>query len=181
MAAPNPTGISECVGTVKEVIKDLRKGKGLPTCSLVSSSIVGKTGSSHVSYRRASLTPSCPTGTTQGQVGVIYHQGRKPDNLTNRSNITGGASTDKHVIHVGKSETRVETGDFARRACVGGKDYGEFITGDYFTRGDDGSQYVPKQKHHWYEKVVIMTPDGADYEFDVTIDGKPHSRHRFNF
>lgn len=182
MAAPNPMGISECAGTVKEVLRDLRKGKGLPTCSLVSSSIGGKAGASHVTYRRAPLTPSCPDGTTQGQVGVIYHQGRKPDNLSKYSNIKGGATTAKQVIFVGKSERRIETGDYVSRACVGGQSYGQFTTGGYYTGGwrSDDASFVPAQAHHWYEKVVLMTPDGADYEFDVTIDGKPHSRHRFS-
>lgn len=174
MAAPNPMGISECAGTVKEVLRDLRKGKGLPTCSLVSSSIGGNAGASHVTYRRAPLTPSCPDGTTQGQVGVIYHQGRKPDNLNKYSNIKGGASSAKQVIYVGRSKRRVETGDYVSRACVGGQSYGQFTTGGW--RSDDDARQV----HHWYEKVVLMTPDGADYEFDVTIDGKPHSRHRFS-
>lgn len=178
-------GISECVGTVKEVLRDLRKGKGLPTCSLVSSPFGGKAGSSFVSYRRAPLTPSCPDGTTQGQVGVLYHQGRKPDNLTRYSKITGGASTAKQVIYVGKSEHRFETGDYVSRACVGGQNYGQLTTGGYYEgrsyRNNDDSRYVPEQTHQWYEKVVVMTPDGADYEFDVTIDGKPHSRHRFGF
>lgn len=183
MGAPNPMGISECTGTIKEVLRDLRKGRGLPTCSLVSSTIGGKAGLSYVSYRRAPLTPSCPDGTTQGQVGIIYHQSRQPDNLTKYSKITGGTTTVKHVIYVGKSEHRVETGDFSRRACIGGERIGQFITGGYYDRyyNDKDLHYVPKQEHQWYDKVILMTPDGADYEFDVTIDGKPHSRHRFSF
>lgn len=129
------------------------------------------------------MTPSCPDGTTQGQVGIIYHQGRKPASLTKYSNITGGASSAKQVIYVGRSKRRVETGEYTSRACVGGQSYGQFTTGGYSTvgwRSDDDASFVPAQVHQWYEKVVLITPDGADYEFDVTIDGKPHSRHRFS-
>lgn len=88
------------------------------------------------------------------------------------------------MLYLGKSEHRFETGDYVSRACVGGQNYGQFTTGGYYNggwRSDDDADYVPPQAHQWYEKVVLMTPDGADYEFDVTIDGKPHSRHRFGF
>jgi len=36
MGAVNPMGIAECAPTVKEVVRDLAKGKSLPTCNLKS-------------------------------------------------------------------------------------------------------------------------------------------------
>lgn len=174
MAAPNPMGIAECAPTVKEVMRDLAKGKGLPTCALVSGTNTSA-GRSYVTYRRAPMTPSCPDGTTQGTNGIVYHQGRMPDNLpkanpfsTRRTSISGGAEIETTLFEVSK------------RVCIAGNHNGTYTASGWWDGGRKEGFYNEGKTHEWYDQVVVMTPDGADYEFDVTIDDKPFTRHRFS-
>lgn len=101
----------------------------------------------------------------------MYHQGRRPNN-PNSSDLADGVSNQY------KSATFLKPQEISLRVCVGGQNYGQYITAEKGLRWQDN--YVPSQTHQWFEKLIIMTPDGADYEFDVTIDGKQHSRHRFS-
>ena len=175
-------GISECAGTVKEVLRDLRKGKGLPTCKLVSSSYGGKAGATHVAYRRADYLPQCLEGMRDGVRGVYYHQGRRPDAPTKAELEAGKLITYDYISRLGFKDDRGQERQ-TTRVCVGGKDNGQYIH-TYRTQDPDHDSrwrmITARQTHHWFEKVTVVTPDGADYEFDVTIDGKPHARHRFS-
>ena len=173
MGAPNPMGIAECTSTVKEVMRDLRKGKGLPSCKL-SSGKDSKTEGSYVAYRRANLTPDCPKGYRQGSDGVIYHAGKKPANARYRMRYSGGVISDY------SKKYRGFFGDgYKARACVSGTSSGFIPPYSYMARigGDTERVRVPKQE--WFDDVVLMTPDGASYEFTMFVDGSPFSKHRF--
>ena len=172
MAAPNPMGISECAGTVKEVLRDLRKGKGLPTCKLVSSS-GASASSTYVTYRRAELTPQCPEGTRQGVDGIVYHQGQRPSNSRHSGGVSNAFRSNDLKATLLNRTSKVYT----QRVCVGGQDYGQAIVSNGYPIWHEDHEKII---HHYFEKIVVMTPDGADYEFDTFIDGKPHSRHRFS-
>ena len=80
-AAANPRGISECVGTVNRVVRDLARGRGFPTCTFSSPS-GSSLGSSNnnpsipISAERRFITPSpyCPDRAVraQGNRGSYY-------------------------------------------------------------------------------------------------------------
>jgi hypothetical protein len=53
-AAPNWRGIPECVPPVRQVLRDLARGRGFPTCSMASS------GGSTANHRWASAPTNCP-------------------------------------------------------------------------------------------------------------------------
>lgn len=175
MGAPNPMGISECAGTVKEVLKDLRKGKGLPTCTLENGKN-SKSAGTFVDYRRATLVPTCPEGYRQGSDGVIYHAGQKPANARDRTRYSGGVVSDYSKKYLGFPYF----GDgYKARACIAGSSNGSIPSYTYTTRvgGDIERVRVPKQE--WVDKAVLMTPDGASYEFTFFVDDAPFSKHRF--
>ena len=173
MGAPNPMGIAECAPTIKEVLRDLRKGRGLPTCGLVDSSGSSNKGS-YVTYHRARPTPECPAGFKQGSDGIVYHQGKRPERESRFSHFSGGATNLRYSDD--SFLARYRQGEYARRVCVSGNDYGQVVTGGYSFRKDEDN---PRVVNHFFEKVVIMKPDGADYEFIMHIDGKPYAKHRF--
>lgn len=175
MGSPNPMGISECAGTVKEVLRDLRKGKGLPHCSL-SNGLNSKEEGSYVSYRRANLVPSCPVGYKQGSNNVIYHVGKKPANARNNTRYTGGIISDYSKEYTGFPYF----GDgYKARTCIAGASNGSIPSYAYTTRVSGELERVRVPKQEWVDKAVLMTPDGASYEFTMFTDGKPFSQHRF--
>lgn len=167
MGAVNPMGISECAPTVKEVLEDLSRGKGLPTCSL-SSGLSSKTSGNYVDYTRASYIPSCPSGMTFGRDGVHYHQGEKPD-----SSVHGGVTSVYHRDTGNSLSSLTNRGHYSSRVCVGGQKLGTGLE-RYRSRGE-----WKNRLHEWYEKVSVSKPDGAKYEFSMFVDGKLHSNHRF--
>ena len=175
LGAVNPMGIPECASTVKEVLHDLKKGRPFPTCKM-SNGLDSKSSGSFVTHRRASYTPPCPTGTTQGKDGVIYHVGSMPTNIRRTyqgyKNLPTGSmnerlSEDSFVFY--------RAGDYSKRVCVGGKNLGSLPAISYKTGGDR----VTTPPHQWYERVQVMKPDGASYDFDLFIDNKLYSNHRF--
>lgn len=175
MGAPNPMGISECAGTVKEVLRDLRKGKGLPHCSL-SNGQDSKSEGSYVAYRRATLVPTCPKGYRQGSDSVIYHVGKKPNNARNNTRYSGGVISDYSKKYIGFPYF----GDgYKARACIAGASNGSIPSYFYTTRVSGELERVRVPKQEWVDKAVLMTPDGASYEFTMFTDGKPFSQHRF--
>ena len=170
MGAPNPMGIAECAPTVRKVLRDLSRGKSLPTCTLQNGSDSRSSGN-YVNHTRASITPQCPAGTTQGRDGVVYHQGRMPNGLNHWSAVSGGASnslvdSDSRILFGGSDR-------YSSRVCVGGQHYGTFTTAQ--TRRDD----PPPVTHSWYEKIQIMNPDGATWQFDFYTNNQLYSSHRF--
>jgi len=176
MGAPNPMGVNECVSTIKDVMRDLAKGRSMPTCSLVDGTD-SKASGSWVDHKKASLTPMCPDGYRQGQDNVIYHSGQKPANMRPRSRLSGGVISQKS-----ESGNRLSNafGDrYTARACVKGSSNGSVSAYTYRTRqgGDLVTVKVPRQE--WYDQTMIMTPDGADYEFTFYVDDQPFSKHRF--
>ena len=163
MGAVNPMGIAECASTVKEVLHDLKKGRGFPTCKM-SNGLDSKTSGSFVTPTRASYTPRCPNGTKQGQDGVIYHEGNMPRNarwLSTSSGVSNQLLTDSVFNH----------GEYSRRVCVSGKQLGSVAA---YNWGDE-----PTPPQEWWEKVQVMNPDCASYQFDFFIDNQLYSSHRF--
>ena len=179
MGAPNPMGVSECVSTVKEVMRDLRKGRGLPTCKL-SNGQDSKSGGTWVDYHRATPTPQCPEGYRQGSDGVAYHRGAKPSNIhrnpfTGELNISSGYISEKFNTD-SKIVSRLFYGDgYKKRVCVKGSNNG-FVPA-YRSLRKDKEFYSPRQE--WFDDVVVMTPDNATYEFTFYVDNQPFSKHRF--
>lgn len=159
MGAVNPMGIAECAPTVKEVVRDLAKGKSLPTCNLVSGAD-SKTTGNYVDYSPAYYLPSCPAGLTYGSNGVYYHKGQRA-----AGRVTGGLASNTYdeSYDVG-DETRTRT-KYKSRVCVGGKKLDAVSN-----RG---------VKHEWWEKVETVTPDNARFDFRMFVDGQPYSNHRF--
>lgn len=175
MGAPNPMGIAECAPTVKEVIRDLRKGKGLPSCKL-SNGRGSETEGSYVTYRRANLTPDCPAGYRQGSDGVIYHAGQKPANARDRTRYSGGVVSDYSKKYLGFPYF----GDgYKARACIAGTSNGFIPSYTYNTRVGGDIEHVRVPKQEWVDKAVLMTPDGASYEFTMFVDKDIYSSHRF--
>lgn len=160
MGAVNPMGISECAGTVKEVLRDLAKGKSLPKCSLVNGSD-SKTTGNYVDYNRAHYLPSCPAGLRYGSDSVYYHKGQR-----GAGKVTGGvvSNTYDESYDVG-DETRTRT-KYKSRVCVGGKQL-------------DAAGGFRGVKHEWWERVETVTPDNARFDFRMFVDGKLQSNHRF--
>lgn len=167
MGAPNPMGISECAGTVKEVLRDLAKGKSLPTCNLVNG-LDSKTTGNYVDYNRAHYLPSCPVGLSYGSDSVYYHKGQKP---TGR--VTGGVKSDTYQKEYGSANTPRYTTAYRSRVCVGGQKL------DAYTQNVFGGGDFKRVKHEWWEKVETVTPDNARFDFRMFVDGKLHSNHRF--
>lgn len=167
MGAVNPMGISECAGTVKEVLRDLAKGRSLPTCNLVDGSN-SKTTGNYVDYNRASYLPSCPVGLRYGSDSVYYHKGQRVAGQT-----TGGvtSNTYEESYQVG-DEGRTRT-KYKSRVCVGGKKL-DAASQNQFSGG--GFRRVG---HEWWEKVETVTPDNARFDFRMFVDGKLQSNHRF--
>lgn len=160
MGAPNPMGIAECAGTVREVLRDLARGKSLPTCSLAGSSEGGGNGS-YVNYSSASHIPPCPSGTHYGQDQVYYHQGNTDSSGGYKTNIDQGQS-----VRSGYKK-------YQSRVCVGGQK----LSASTRKKRVDGS--IVNERHEWWEQVSIVKPDGAKYQFRMFIDGQLHSNHRF--
>lgn len=73
-----PLGVAECVDPVRQLYKDLSKGKPFPTCTLAD----GNDGSS---YARQGYDPYdlCPAGTSGAKRGERVIQG---DSINNRMN-----------------------------------------------------------------------------------------------
>lgn len=167
MGAVNPMGISECAGTVKEVLRDLAKGKSLPTCNLVNGSD-SKTTGNYVDYNRANYLPSCPAGLTYGSDSTYYHKGQRGAT----SGVAGGVTskTYEESYQVGDSDrTRTK---YKSRVCVGGQK----LDATTQTQFNGGFQRV---RHEWWERVETVTPDNARFDFRMFVDGKLHSNHRF--
>ena len=165
MGAPNPMGIAECASTVKEVLRDLKKGKGFPKCKLANGLDSNSSGS-YVTPNRASITPHCPEGTTQGQDGVIYHMGKPPRHVYSEAYKQGFAN----VIST-EDVWRSKDDAYSRRICVSGQHYATQPTYQY------GDESIPEQQ--WWQNIQIMNPDGATYQFNFFIDNKLYSSHRF--
>lgn len=176
MGAPNPMGVKECVSTIKDVLRDLRKGRAMPTCSLVDGTN-SKASGSWVDHQRANPTPMCPDGYRQGSDNVIYHQGQKPANMRPRSVLSGGAISQK--FESGNRLSNIFGDRYKARACIKGSLNGSVDAYTYRTNkgGDLVTVKVPRQE--WYSNTMVMTPDGADYEFTFYVDGQPFSKHRF--
>lgn len=173
MGAANPMGIAECVPTIKKVLRDLRKGKGFPTCQL-SNGLDSKSSGSYIIHKRASLTARCPIGTWQGQNGIGYHQGIKPNIIRRNGNQTYSGLMN---IQIQDKEESIfyQIGDYSRRVCVSGNKLGALSA--YYSTKRDENIYVPPQE--WWEKIQIMNPDGATWEFDFYVDNQLFSTHRF--
>lgn len=167
MGAVNPMGISECAGTVKEVLRDLAKGKSLPKCNLVDGSDSKSTGN-YVDYNRAYYLPSCPAGLSYGSDSVYYHKGQRVAGQT-----AGGvtSNTYEESYDVG-DESRTRT-KYRSRVCVGGQ---KFATDTQSQFSNGGFRRV---KHEWWERVESVKPDNARFDFRMFVDGKLHSNHRF--
>lgn len=160
MGAVNPMGVAECAPTIKEVVRDLAKGKSLPTCDLVGGAD-SKTTGNYVDYKRAYYLPSCPVGLSYGSDSVNYHKGQR------RAGETTGSVTSKtyeESYQVG-DEDRTRT-KYKSRVCVGGKKL-------------DAAGGFRGVKHEWWEKVETVTPDNARFDFRMFVDGQPYSNHRF--
>lgn len=177
MGATNPMGIAECASVVKEVLHDLRKGRPFPTCKM-SNGLDSKSSGSWVAPSRAPMTPPCPSGTKQGADGVVYHQGKMPTNIRRTisgtySGLTGGYQ------NIGGTDSRIVFGkqaDYSQRVCVGGNLLGTYKPRPMTNKDGDMVNLLP---HQWYEKVMVMKPDGATYEFKFYIDNQLYSSHRF--
>ena len=174
MGAPNPMGIAECAPTVKEVLRDLSKGRGLPTCKL-ESGLDSKTSGSYVTYARASYTPRCPKGYAQGSDGVFYHQGTRPEGRGFNFRVSGGSQN----IRITNDEGlwRGRRGEYSQRVCVSGNNNGShtWYSGSRYRKDSD----YRRETHTWYDLVSVMRPDGATYEFTLHVDNAPYSMHRF--
>lgn len=176
MGAANPMGVKECVSTIKDVMRDLRKGRGFPTCSLVDGTD-SKASGSYVAHQRANPTPMCPDGYRQGSDNVIYHQGQKPANMRPRSRLSGGALSQKY--EGGNRLFNIFGDRYKARACVKGNQNGS-VSAYTYTRHNGGDREIVKvPRQEWYDSTMIMTPDGAEYEFTFFVDDKPFSKHRF--
>lgn len=161
MGAVNPMGIAECAPTVKEVVRDLARGKSLPTCNL-SNGTDSKTTGNYVNYSSASHIPPCPSGTKYGSDQVYYHRGGATDSSGGyKTNIDQGRS-------VRSGHTRYQS-----RVCVGG----QRLNASTRKKRVDGS--IVNERHEWWEKVETVSPDNAKYDFRMFVDGKPYSNHRF--
>lgn len=171
MGAPNPMGVNECVSTVKDVLRDLAKGKSMPTCSLVDGTD-SKASGSWVDHERASLTAMCPDGYRQGQDNVIYHSGQKPASVSNRALVSGGGQSVKTTGLFGST-------DYKARSCIKGNLNGSIPSYSYRTSKNGDIQTVKVPRQEWYDQRTMMTADGADYEFTFYVDGQPFSKHRF--
>jgi len=158
MGAVNPMGVAECASTVKEVMRDLAKGKSLPTCNLVSGADSKSTGN-YVTHNRASYIPPCPDGTHYGSKSTYYHKG------TRTNTFAGG-----YKSSFTQDDRRTK---YNSRVCVGGQKYAAAST----KRRVDGS--IVNERHEWWEKVETVKPDNAKYEFFMFVDGQPYSNHRF--
>ena len=167
MGAVNPMGIAECAPTVKEVIRDLAKGKSLPTCNLVSGADSKSTGN-YVTYSHASRIPPCPKGTRYGSNSTYYHKGQRVGN-----EVIGGVSSNtfEESYDVG-DESRSRT-VYKSRVCVGGNKLSST------TRKNRVGGSIVNERHEWWEKVETVKPDNAQYEFLMFVDGQPYSNHRF--
>lgn len=176
MGAPDPMGVKECVSTIKDVLRDLAKGRSMPTCSLVDGTN-SKASGSWVDHQRPNPTPMCPDGYRQGSDNVIYHQGQKPANMRPRSVLSGGAISQK--FESGNRLSNIFGDRYKARACIKGSLNGSVDAYTYRTikGGDSVTVKVPRQE--WYNNTMVMTPDGADYEFTFYVDGQPFSKHRF--
>lgn len=161
MGAVNPMGIAECAPTVKEVVRDLAKGKSLPTCNLVSGADSKSTGN-YVTHSRASYIPPCPDGTSYGSKNTYYHKGTR----TPGYNAFAGGAKSSYT----QDDRRTK---YKSRVCVGGQKFDAATT----KRRVDGS--IVNERHEWWEKVETVRPDNAKYEFFMFVDGQPYSNHRF--
>lgn len=158
MGAVNPMGIAECAPTVKEVLRDLAKGRSLPTCNLVNGADSKSTGN-YVTHSRASHIPPCPKGTHYGSKNTYYHKGARTGGF-------GGGATSIYD----QDDRRV---NYKSRVCVGGQKLGASTRKN---RVDGG---IVNERHEWWEKVETVRPDNAKYEFFMFVDGQPYSNHRF--
>lgn len=173
MGAPNPMGIAECAPTVKKVLRDLSKGRGLPVCTL-ESGLDSKSSGSYVTYTRASYTPRCPNGYVQGSDGVFYHQGNKPEGYG--FNIRGGSQNVRITDDGdGIGIFRGLRGEYSQRICVSGNNNGSYT----WRSGSRFDEDYKVETHTWYDLVSVMKPDGAVYEFTLHVDNAPYSIHRF--
>lgn len=178
MGAPNPMGVKECVSTIKDVLRDLRKGRAMPTCSLVDGTD-SKASGSWIDHKKANPTPMCPDGYRQGSDNVIYHQGKKPASVGNRGLVAGGGMSVRFSNNSGTIVDRLYGDGYKVRSCIKGSLNGSIPSYSYRTsnKGDLETVTVPRQE--WYNQTMMMTPDGADYEFTFYVDGQPFSKHRF--
>jgi hypothetical protein len=167
MGAPNPMGIAECASTVRDVMRDLAKGKSLPSCALAGSSENGGTGS-YVNYYRAPKIPPCPMGMGYGSDNVRYHQGKRTTN-----DFIGGAMSNVYQEEYGSANSPRYRKAYRSRVCVGGEKYAQATNRER----QDGS--IVRRTHEWHERVVNVSPDGAQYQFNMFVDGQLHSNHRF--
>lgn len=175
MGAVHPMGIPECVGTIKDVLKDLRKGRGLPTCKM-SNGVNSKEAGSWVEHHRASRIPKCPSGMKYGKDDIFYHKGKMPQNPS-KDNIGSGSqnqldfSDDKDIFL-----STVSDRNYDSKVCVG-KKLGEATIERVYHKND--SLYSRTETHEWYDKMQVMYPDNKYYNFKFYVDGKLFSEHRF--
>lgn len=178
MGAVNPMGIPECVGTIKEVMRDLRKGRGFPTCKM-SNGLDSRTAGSWIDHKRASYIPACPSGMVYGSDKVHYHVGAMPQS-PNYRNVGKGLLNEKNPFAGDKDNVLPAWKDdyhYASRVCVGGSKLGSAVVSRVYM--NDGSVGSLRENHEWWEKVQVVKPDGALYNFKFFVDGKLFSQHRF--
>ena len=180
MGAANPMGIAECVPTVREVLRDVKKGKGLPTCKLSD----GK--AAYVTVKPAPVNPECPKGWTQlpefkgtkkiingVAIGANYFVQGKPTAINlkfNTVNHTFGAGKDGKVgyneydydIVDGKN---VYDGTFNSITCARGKNYGS-ITDSY------------NRTYTFVEETKRVNKNEGGFDFTMFVNGEPHITHR---
>lgn len=172
MGAINPQGISECTSVIENIIQELKTTNKLPPCQLPNG-LDSKTQGSYVTSRKASYTPPCPEGTTQGQDGIIYHFGAMPSirKDSQSSNVEGFQNQrileDNFVFY--------KVGDYSQRVCISGK----LLSSIPSSTSRIGSKTIKKLPEQWVEHLQIMKPDGASYQFDLFIDNQIYSSHRF--
>ena len=172
MGAANPMGIAECAPTVREVLRDLKKGKALPTCKLLD----GK--SAYVTAKPAPVNPECPKGWTQlpdkkGGGANYFVQGR-PTKSNLRSNTvshTFGAGQNGKVgynqwdydLIDGK---QVYDGTYSSITCAKGKQYGS-VTDTY------------NRTYYFWEQTKRVNKNEGGFDFTMFADGQPQQSHRF--
>lgn len=175
MGAANPTGIKECASTVREVLRDMRKGKGLPTCKLVD----GRTA--QVTAKAAPSNPECPSGWKQlpdkknaGATGANYFvQGRPTaDNLKFNS-----------VSHrFGAGQNGLVGANYFDYDIVDGKQVYDGYSSITCARGEHYHTLTDSYNRTYYfvEETKRVNKNENGFDFTLFINGQPQNTHRFN-
>lgn len=173
MGAANPMGIAECAPTVREVLRDLKKGKALPTCKLSD----GK--AAYVTAKPAPVNPECPKGWKQlpdfkGKKGASWYVQGKPTEYTLKTNQVPhrfGAGSDGRVgmnkfdyeIVDGKT---IFDGTYKYITCARGETYYSFT--DKYNR-----------TYTFVEETKKVNKNEGGFDFTMFVNGQPQQTHRF--